>query len=348
MTHKMCKRFVGRRVPPRHCRHQGRTSLPTSHTTRRGDAPERVRRPARRTRHDRALGHRPSRPRRATARRRRTRRRAPGTEPGDATADRRPTRRVRRRERTAEPGPAGRAARGRSGASAGSADRPPCPPGAVHARWHARGRACAGPAGATGRRRTGRLSTARESGGARWRPDSDLRPGRAVAPRERGAGPPTAISAASGARRRPTDGDSAISGARRRPTEANCAVSSAVRRPPDDGSVRHDGEVADHRQARGRPRSLRSAERARRPDGWRATDISWVAGPRLAPRAARPTRCRSGRRRVARSVHAVSSTPPRTTRTQTWQEPSASCRQPSSSPPTRYRPDRPRPPGADW
>jgi hypothetical protein len=96
------------------------------------------------------------------------------------------------------------------------------------------------------------------------------------------------ISVASGARRRPTDANWAVSsavrrppegasGARRRPTDANWAVSSAVRRPPAGGR----SGTADRSRTMGRPAVAEvaaSAPRARRPDGWRATDISWVAG----------------------------------------------------------------------
>ena len=110
------------------------------------------------------------------------------------------------------------------------------------------------------------------------------------------------------------------------------ATSGARRRPPDGAAAASD--TTDRSRTRGRPavaHESASARCSRREEGCRATDSSRAAASADAGSGAM-ARWRSGRRRVSSSVQAVSSTPPRTTRTQTWHEPSAACRQPSSSP----------------
>jgi hypothetical protein len=114
--------------------------------------------------------------------------------------------------------------------------------------------------------------------GARWRPDAPAGAAATGTPSGARRRPTDGDSAVSGARRRPPDGRSPVSGARRRPIDANWAVSSAVRRPPPrDGRSR----TTERSRTMGSPvvtEPSPSTERARRPDGWRATDISCVAG----------------------------------------------------------------------
>jgi hypothetical protein len=115
------------------------------------------------------------------------------------------------------------------------------------------------------------------SAGARWRPDAPADAAATDTPSGARRRPTDGDSAVSGARRRPPDGRSPVSGARRRPIDANWAVSSAVRRPPRDGRSR----TTERSRTMGSPAVTEpspSSERARRPDGWRATDISCVAG----------------------------------------------------------------------
>jgi hypothetical protein len=282
----MCKRFDGRRVPPRHCRHQGRHRSPR--VTRHAAATRRtlVRKASRRS------GTRPSP---ASARRR------------EGTKDRR-CRLGRRRCRGARDGatdqalgePPGRGRRdcmwslSRIGRVSSSPSRPS---GAVQLPRGGAGRPVRVARGASATAGTRPVSTAP---GARCRPAAPGAGVVATAPSGARRRPAVGVSAISGARRRPVTGISPVSGARRRPTDANCAVSSAVRRPPVAGrswtteSSRSFGRFA---VAAGSA----SADRARRPDGCRATDISWVGRPRWA--AAEATdRWRSGSRSVARSV----------------------------------------------
>ena len=155
-------------------------------------------------------------------------------------------------------------------------------------------------------------------------------------------------SRSSGARRRPTDGDSAVSGARRRPTEANWAVSSAVRRPPDDGR----SGTTERSRTIGRPAvaaESASAERARRPEGWRATDISCVAGPRTD---AGRLRRRRGDAPAGGAWSGRSTPSPRPRRARPAPRPGTSRSHRAATravrPPTRHLPDRPRWPGVDW
>ena len=317
----MCKRFAGRRVPPRHCRHQGghRSPRVTRHA-----AATRRRGPARTVdatvtgRHDR----RPDGPRS---------RRTPGMPRRSAGRGRQPAAGVRTRspaQTLSEPPSRGRRdcmwSLSRIGRVSSSASMPS---GAVQVSRE-RGALAPDP------RARSRGDDRHEAGvdGTRCA----VAAGRT---RSRGGGDRVLGSAATTDRRRlgglrgaTAAGHGHLTGLRRAAAtdggELRRLVGSA---PPARGrEVLDHGELAHLRQARGGGESA-SADRARRPEGCRATDISWVAGPGGRRRAA-TERWRSGRRRVARSVHAVSSTPPRTTRTHTWHEPSASCRQPSSSP----------------
>ena len=325
----MCKRFASRRVPPRHCRHQGghRSPRVTRHAaaTRRRAGDERSE-TARAT--GSGVDTEPSEPRPATALRHLTSAPAGRTDrSGGPPAITRP-------QTLSEPPRRGRRdcmwSLSRIGRVSSSASMPS---GAVHA---SAGRPAPGREPARGRRGDRRHEAGVDRTGSAVAPGGPghrrrcRRSRRRWRPRERGDALPTATRSRSPARdavRSP--GVSAVSGARRRPTEANCAVSAAVRRPPVDGrSWTTDSSGTLGRLAGGVSVAGPGASARRVPGhghllGGRAT---------LRRGGPRPTGGAPGRRRVARSVHAVSSTPPRTTRTHTWQEPSAACRQPSSSP----------------
>ena len=145
-----------------------------------------------------------------------------------------------------------------------------------------------------------------------------------AAPRRDDAGGATVARAGDDAGR--TAGSAPVSGARRRPP-ARLGGLSRRRRSPDERS-RIIGRLTRLRQVARWPASAsRARRRATRGDGASAWPVS-----EAAVATGRDARWRSGSRSVARSVQAVSSTPPSTTRTHTWQAPSASCRQPSSSP----------------
>ena len=166
------------------------------------------------------------------------------------------------------------------------------------------------------------------SSGARRRPPVDVVPSGA-----RRRPPGTAGAGSSGARRRPPEeAGAATSGARRRPPEeAGAGTSGALRRPPAGGTVASGTTERSRTTGMLSVGDPASARCSRREEGWRATDSS-RSPVRAFPGSGAISRWRSGSRRVSRSVQAVSSTPSRTTRTQTWQEPSPACRQPRSSP----------------
>ena len=191
--------------------------------------------------------------------------------------------------------------------------------------------------GATARRTRGVAGPAADatSSGARRRPPVGADTTSSGARRRP---PGTAAAADSGARRRPPEAAGAeSSGARRRPPPGVATGSSGARRRPPAEAIVESG-TTDRSRTVGRlaeavpaESTWASARCSRREDGWRATDSSRSAG-RAEPGTGAIARWRSGRRRVSRPVQAVSSTPSRTTLTQTWQDPSPACRQPSSSP----------------
>ncbi len=166
------------------------------------------------------------------------------------------------------------------------------------------------------------------SSGARRRPPVEV-----VSSGARRRPPGTAEAGGSGARRHPPERAGAgTSGARRRPPLCMATgTSGARRRPPAGATVASGTTERSHTTGRLAVDDPESARCSRREEGWRATDSSRSAD-RTAAGSGAIARWRSGRRRVSSSVQAVSSTPSRTTLTQTWQEPSAVCRQPSSSP----------------
>ena len=341
----MCKRFVGRRVPPRHCRHQGETALPTSHTTRRGDAPDGSARDRQRGPHRRASHRRRTDGARAPVGRTGPPPGAGGRGPGGPTDEQArsdaeraaQTGTTRRADLVAQPHRPGQQVR------LSDAAREPS-----RRRWD---RPSAAGARSRGRRRRprhhGRCRRRRAAAVSAPGGDPAGRGAAATAPRAAPATADRRHSAVSGARRRPVTGISAVSGARRRPTDANCAVSSAVRRPPVAGGP----GTTDRSRTIGRlavaARSASAAPDAA-PDGCRAT--RHLLGARTAVR-------RGGRHRRGGAPGGAAwpdrSTPsPRRRRGPRGPTPGRSRRRRAASRAarraTRYRPDRPRRPGADW
>ena len=341
----MCKRFAGRRVPPRHCRHQGEHRSPrvTRHAaaTRRSAAPD---------------GTPDARPGRATAAHR------PRTTPDDRRDTRR--RAPRRRRATRRP-PRTAGERGRSDAASGppSRGRRECGMWSLsrmgrvsRSASDALGR---GPAVAR-RRRPLRAACRRAAGATAARPVSAA-PGAPVTTGEqpgvggRGAGP-------SGARRRPPRRLRRL-GARRRP------VAGAPPSPERDGDRRRRTAPVSSARAGGRRwTGGPGRRRARAPSGRLAvadgvgvggpgaphrtgagrTDISWVG---------RATMGRGGRdREVALRQAQGGQVGPRRLLDAAEDDPhphlagAVGVVPPAEqlARPTRYRPGRPRPPGADW
>ena len=370
----MCKRLDARRVPPRHCRHQGEHRSPrvTRHagTTRRNPVgPRAARRGADasgRPDDPPPAGGRPGASRHGRIEPRDEEQPGPpATDVGPGGAAR-PVPAQRRQTPAADPSTRGRRACGtwslsRIGRVSSSGSTPLGQPSSARARR----RAPAVRAGRGGERRPGPprdravSATAGERGGVgvRCRPGIGRR-------RRRGAGRgcPDAdgragTTASSGARRRPTGGRRRRRGLRRgraatdrrrlgglraraasgptAPRKLGRLV-GGLRRRAGRGQVGADhGQVADGRAAIG----MRAVAAARPQRGARAARSGPPTSPACRARTRRERRL-GGHREVplraaaarSRSVQAVSSTPPRTTRTHTWHEPLASCRQPSSSP----------------